>query len=118
MTADASKTMSGKRAQTQARLLRATLELMRERGINQLSLDGVAARAGLTKGAIYDNYESKDAMILAALASLPRGQSLFPWPTGRQGTVRQRLRRLGEAVLGRRPRPVFRRPFRSSCSTP
>ena len=92
--------MSSRRAQTRARLLQATLELLREKGINQVSLDGVGARVGVTKGAIYDNFASKDAMILAALASLPQGQGLFPWPTGRDGTVRQRLRRLGEAVLG------------------
>ena len=95
--------MSEKRARTRARLIEKTLELMAEGGLHGVSLDAVARRAGVTKGAIYDNFESKDAMIVAALASLPE-EAVTPivWPKGREGSVRERMRRLGEAVLAGR----------------
>ena len=95
-----------RRAHTRQKLLEATLALMGEGGLHGVSLDAVARRVGVTKGAIYDNFESKDAMIVAALASLPdEATSLFDWPQGRDGTVRERLRRLGEAVLDGRGDP-------------
>jgi len=92
-------TMGARRAATRAKLLEATLAVMGEKGLHGVSVDGVAKRVGVTKGAVYDNFESKDAMIVAALAALPdEALSPFAWPTGRQGTMRERLRRLGEAV--------------------
>lgn len=97
---DAATKMSAKRALTRQKLLEATLAVMGEAGLHGVSLDAVARRAGLTKGAIYDNFDSKDAMIVAAFAMLP-DETLSPivWPKGRDGTVRERMRRLGEAVL-------------------
>ena len=92
--------MSPKRARTRARLLEATLELLPRHGLHGLSVDAIASRAGVTKGAIYDNFPSKDALIVAAIASRPElGAGVFVWPTGRDGPVRERLRRLGRAVL-------------------
>ena len=94
---------SEKRARTRQRLLQATLEVMAEAGLHGASLDAIAKRVGVTKGAIYDNFESKDALIVAAMASLPEGATgFFNWPKGREGTVKQRMRRLGEAVLAGR----------------
>jgi len=99
--------MSAKRAATRARLLESTLALLATHGLHRLSLDAIAAHAGVTKGAIYDNFESKDALLAAAIASQPRESAdLFIWPKGRQGGVRERLRRLGRAVLdGHRASP-------------
>lgn len=51
-------------------LLRAAAELAVERGYDRTSLDAVAARAGLTKGAIYSIFGSKPALFHALL--LPR----------------------------------------------
>ncbi|MFO1015249.1 MAG: TetR/AcrR family transcriptional regulator [Caulobacteraceae bacterium] len=100
MVADEPQAMSAKRARTRDNLLRATLELMATGGLHGISLDAVAKRAGVTKGAIYDNFESKDAMIVAALAATGgQGMEGFDWPRGHDGTVRERLRRLGRAVL-------------------
>ncbi len=95
--------ISERRAKTRAKLLEATLALMPQTGLHGLSLDAIARRAGVTKGAIYDNYESKDALIVAALATQPaEAMDVFDWPQGREGTVRERLRRLGKAVLAGR----------------
>ena len=57
----------------------------------------IAARAGLTKGAIYDNFASKDELFLACVATWAAERAeRFPWPTDASGTLRERLRRLAE----------------------
>jgi AcrR family transcriptional regulator len=97
--AESENKLSDRRARTRAKLLEATLAIIGEKGLHGVSLDAVAKRCAVTKGAIYDNFESKDAMIVAAFASLPsEATAPIVWPTGREGTVRERLRRLGEAV--------------------
>jgi len=100
---EATPKLSPRRARTRQKLIDATLALMGEGGLHGVSLDAVARRVGVTKGAIYDNFESKDAMIVAALASLPE-EAVTPiaWPKGRDGSLRERMRRLGEAVLAGR----------------
>jgi len=42
--------------------------LFSERGINHVSLDEIAAQAGVTKGSLYWHYRSKKELILAAAA--------------------------------------------------
>ncbi len=49
------------------RLLDAALEVFAERGFAGASLDRVAAVAGLTKGAIYSNFASKDDLFFAMM---------------------------------------------------
>ena len=69
--ADASR----KRQRTRARLIEATLALVNARGFAAASLDDIAARAGVTKGAIYSNYRSKGELLWDAA----RGkQNSFP----------------------------------------
>jgi AcrR family transcriptional regulator len=51
-------------------ILTAALDLMAERGVHQLRMDDVAARAGVGKAAIYRRYRSKDALVAAAVAAL------------------------------------------------
>src|ERR1035441_2276195 len=48
------------RAAVRRRLLDAALEVFAEYGFASANLDQVAAAAGLTKGAIYSNFTSKD----------------------------------------------------------
>lgn len=43
-------------------------ELFCERGINNVTLDEIAAKAGVTKGSLYWHYKSKKELILAAAA--------------------------------------------------
>jgi AcrR family transcriptional regulator len=49
-------------------LLDAALQVFAERGFAGASLDEVAAAAGLTKGAIYSNFESKDDLFFAMMS--------------------------------------------------
>ena len=87
-TAESKPKRGEKRALTRQKLLEATLAVMGEGGLHAVSLDAVAKRVGVTKGAIYDNFESKDAMIAAALACLPEElTSPIVWPKGRHGRV-------------------------------
>jgi AcrR family transcriptional regulator len=51
-------------------ILTAALELMAERGVHELRMDDVAARAGVGKAAIYRRYRSKDELVADAVAAL------------------------------------------------
>lgn len=51
-------------------ILAAALDLMAERGVHELRMDDVAARAGVGKAAIYRRYRSKDALVADAVAAL------------------------------------------------
>jgi AcrR family transcriptional regulator len=55
------------RSETRRRVLDAAFEVFGERGIAASSLTEVAARAGLTKGAVYSNFDSKDELVLALM---------------------------------------------------
>ena len=59
----------GKRARTRAALLEAASQIIAEEGYDQLSMDKVAARAGMTKGAIYGNFASKEDLIVEAFTN-------------------------------------------------
>jgi AcrR family transcriptional regulator len=50
-------------------ILRATREMLGEGGAGNLSIDGVAARAGVGKATIYRRWSSKEALLLEALST-------------------------------------------------
>src|SRR5436853_5449268 len=54
-----------KQEQTRARLLEAAARVFARRGFHVATLEEVAAEAGFTKGAVYSNFESKEALFLA-----------------------------------------------------
>ena len=55
------------RAETRRRVLDAAFIVFTERGIAGSSLSQVAEQAGLTKGAVYSNFASKDELVLALM---------------------------------------------------
>ena len=68
MTAEATarrKPKGDKRERTRARLLEAARELIRENGYERTTMDAVAARAGMTSGAIYGNFKNRDDLFVA-----------------------------------------------------
>lgn len=92
--------VSAKRARTRARLIEAAAQAIGEKGFRGTTLDEVAARAGLTKGAIYGNFESKEDLFLAVVEA---GRTRAG-PTFEKGlTLRQQMRRLGERVAAIAP---------------
>src|SRR3979409_1594348 len=54
-----------RKAETRAMLLQAGLTVFAERGIEFATLDDIAQTAGFTKGAIYRQFPSKGAFLLA-----------------------------------------------------
>jgi AcrR family transcriptional regulator len=60
-------TREEKKAETRKRLLDAAAALVAKQGALATSLDAIADRAGLTKGAVYSNFESKEDLFLALL---------------------------------------------------
>jgi AcrR family transcriptional regulator len=57
-------------ARTRQRLLEAAAEAFGETGFQATSLDAVAARAGLTKGAVYAHFTDKEHLFLTVLDEL------------------------------------------------
>src|SRR5882757_4445209 len=62
----------GKRERTRQKLVSAAASLFQARGIDAVSLDEVAAHAGLTKGAIYGNFENKEDLVYAVAVGYGR----------------------------------------------
>jgi AcrR family transcriptional regulator len=60
-------TRAQRRDQTRARLLEAAGHVFARRGFHAATIDEVADAAGYTKGAVYSNFASKDALFLALL---------------------------------------------------
>lgn len=93
----------GKRARTRATLVRATLEVVAEKGFGQASLADIAARAGMSTGAIYSNFEGKADLLYAAMAS--KGLVLQPaYVAG--GTLKDQLNATAKALIATLPRAL------------
>ena len=73
--------VSPKRQRTRAKLIEATLAIISERGFAEVSLNEVAARAGVSKGSIYSNFRGKGALLWAAAGS----KRLYVLPKIRSG---------------------------------
>lgn len=54
-----------KRARTRAKLLEAARELTRHKGYEHTTMEDIAHRAGMTTGAIYSNFRSRDELFIA-----------------------------------------------------
>jgi AcrR family transcriptional regulator len=59
----------GKRERTRAKLIAAALVVVTEKGFAAASLDEIAGRAGVTKGAIYSNFAGKADLMFALAMS-------------------------------------------------
>jgi AcrR family transcriptional regulator len=96
----ADRTAGGKRARTRARLIEAAAELVGERGFHETTLEDVASRAGMSRGAIYGNFKNREDLFLAVVKQ--RWEPIVPeFKPG--ATFRQQMRALGEAVVAAAP---------------
>ena len=103
-----------KRERTRGRLLDAALALTREKGFEAPTLQEIAARAGLTTGAIYGNFGSREGLIMA----LAERQWAPIRPKVRAGaSFAELMEALGDAVIEalpeRRPAAVGALTFRA-----
>lgn len=81
-------------ADVHAELLRATQDLLIAEGVERLSVEAVAKRAGASKATIYRRWPSKTALVVAAAAAL------FPVPvTPDTGDLRADLLASAQAYL-------------------
>lgn len=86
----------GKRARSRAALTKAAFELFQEKGIQRTSLEEVAARAGMTKGAVYSSFRGKDDLV----ATVMENEGIEPKPVFRPGMTQAEIyRAIGQAVV-------------------
>lgn len=67
-----------KAAENRERVVAGAAKLFRERGLDGVGIDAVAAEAGLTHGAVYSHFKSKDELAAAALRAA-LAQSMTEW---------------------------------------
>ena len=85
-----------KKAQTRERLIEAAARVFAEKGFATTSLDEVADAAGLTKGAVYSNFENKEDLVVAVLRAHQDRQSGIKDIATAAGTLEEQ-----QAVAGR-----------------
>ncbi|MFZ5670922.1 MAG: TetR/AcrR family transcriptional regulator [Pseudomonadota bacterium] len=94
-----------KRQRTRRAVVEAAAALIAEKGFDRTSLDEVAARAGMTRGAIHGNFASREDLLLEVVESqlVPIEAEFEPG-----APLRVQMRILGEAVAAqaRRRRPM------------
>ncbi|MCP2352043.1 TetR family transcriptional regulator [Nonomuraea roseoviolacea] len=101
---------------TMARLSRAELQRLNrskvveaargefaERGFGGATIDGIAGRAGLTRGAVYSNFPGKRALYFTVLAELSRAAETGPGAAARARTAREALGGFARAWVTRLP---------------
>src|SRR5262245_48336786 len=86
---------SGKRARTRAALIEAAAAVIGEKGYDRTTLEDVAKRAGMSRGAIYGNFKDKEQLFLALVGT--RWQPILPEFEAGLG-LREQLEVLGKAV--------------------
>jgi AcrR family transcriptional regulator len=98
-------TREEKKAQTRERLIEAAAKVFAEKGFAATSLDEVADAAGLTKGAVYSNFENKEDLVRAVLQAQQDRLHSIGDDTG-EGTTEERAalaaRRFGDAIARER----------------
>lgn len=85
----------GKRDRTRETLIDAASALVGEQGFERTSLEDVARRAGMSRGAIYSNFRDRNALFLAVAER--HWQPVAP-PFQAGASLRTQMRILGEAV--------------------
>jgi AcrR family transcriptional regulator len=92
-----------RKLQTRAAIIDAAAELFAKKGIEATSLDRIAGRIGLTKGAVYSTFSSKQELVDAVAES--RSVLISPDPLFRADLpLREGLRSIAQAFLALRPK--------------
>jgi AcrR family transcriptional regulator len=83
-------------AQADEAIVEATIALLVEEGFDRLSMDAVAARAGVGKATIYRRWPSKEALVIEAVA-----RRTDPFTFVGDGPIRDQLVQVLEGVLAK-----------------
>jgi AcrR family transcriptional regulator len=91
---------------TSGAILQTALEVIAERGVHGLTVEGVAARCGVAKTTIYRRWRSKEDLALAALVGMVDQQPLRPRDLGDTRAelvafVLRLITALGSTLVGR-----------------
>jgi len=86
----------GKRERTRTRLIEAAIAVIREKGYDRATLEEVARRAGMTRGAIYNNFADKEDLLLAA--AVTRWKPVAP-PLRKGMSLKKVMRLVGRAAV-------------------
>lgn len=89
-----------KRERTQAALIAAAWAVIEDKGFAGASLEEIARRAGMTRGAIYSNFPSRAELLLAVVGA--RGLNIDR-DFSRPGTLREQLRGFAEGLIATLP---------------
>ncbi|WP_313899708.1 TetR/AcrR family transcriptional regulator [Tunturiibacter lichenicola] len=92
---DAQITDAGKRTRTRAKLVEAAAAVIADKGFDRASLEEIAARAGMTRGAVYGNFKNKEELFLALIES--RWKPILP-PLKPGASLREQMRIVGRFV--------------------
>ncbi len=107
-----SSRQSEKRAQTRQKLIKAAIQAIGEKGFEAVSLDEIAAGAGMTKGAIYDHFGSKDGLFREVVA---HEWKPIPFPEGEKSApAKVRMREFAAAVIADGARTRLRLPIQAA----
>jgi AcrR family transcriptional regulator len=90
-----------KRERNRAALVRSAAQIINEKGCDKASLEEIAKRCGLTRGAIYNNFKDKDDLFLAVLEET--WKPIVPPPLKPGATLADQMRNLGMAVVASAP---------------
>jgi AcrR family transcriptional regulator len=85
----------GKRDRTRRALISAAAAVIGEKGYDRTTLEEVAARAGMSRGAIYGNFKDKEQLFLAVIEL--HWQPIVP-AVEEGASLRRQLQLLGKAV--------------------
>lgn len=88
-------TREAKKAETRRRLIDAAATLVAKEGAMAASLDAIAEKAGLTKGAVYSNFASKEELLFEVAGLAGPEINATPWPGE---PIADYLERLGETI--------------------
>jgi AcrR family transcriptional regulator len=94
------RTKGDKRDRTRARLIDAAAEVIGERGWDRTSLEEVARRAHMTRGAIYGNFANREELFVAVVQA--RWKPVAPQHAPGT-TFRQHMHAVGKAVAAAGP---------------
>jgi len=89
-----------KRERTRQRLIDAAAQIVGEKGFHETSLEQVAARAGMSRGAIYGNFKNREDLFLAVVNQ--RWEPIVP-NLKPGATFREQMRAIGQAVVAAAP---------------
>jgi len=88
-------TTDSKRSRTRAKLIEAAVAVIGEKGFDRASLAEIAARAGMTRGAVYGNFRNKEELFLSLVGDL--WKPILP-PVRPSMDLKQQMRVLGQTV--------------------